>query len=61
MGAFRVRDHFWLHGLRNEPIGPGEIVDLDEQQAALHAHQIEPVAEKPKPAPTAKGKTGGSR
>lgn len=49
MAKFKVRDSFFLHDLGGDPIGPGEIVDLTDEQAAAHAHQIETV-EAAKPA-----------
>ncbi len=44
MESYKVRDRFWIHGIRRDPIGPGEIVELTDEQAALHAHKIEPAA-----------------
>ena len=60
MTAYRVRDHFWLHGVGNDPIGPGVVVDLDDAQAERYAHQIEPVAEEA-PKRAVKGRAGAGR
>lgn len=47
MAKYKVRDGFWVHGLTDEPIGPGTIIDLDDEQAERWAAQIEPVAAPP--------------
>lgn len=44
MAKFKVRDGFYLHGIGADPIGPQEIVELTDEQAAAHAHKIEEVA-----------------
>lgn len=44
---YKVRDQFYVH-FNNEKVGkPGEILDLEDEIAALHAHKIELVEEKP--------------
>ena len=43
MAKYKVRDGFWVHGVTEEPIGPGEVIELDDEQAAAHAVQVEPV------------------
>lgn len=45
MPKFKVRDGFWLHGFASEPLPPGTVVDLNAEQAAAYAHQIEAVVE----------------
>ncbi len=57
MPKFKVRDGFWLHGFASEPVPPGTVVDLNDEQAAAYAHQIEPAAPDPKPT-RAKAKAG---
>ena len=39
---FKVRDHFYVH-LHEKVHGPGSVLELSEEDAALVAHQIEPV------------------
>jgi hypothetical protein len=36
-----VRPGFWLHGVTKEPIASGTVVELTDEQAEGHAHQIE--------------------
>lgn len=45
MAKYKVRDGFHVHDVDVEPIGPGAIIELTDEQAAAHAHQIEAVEE----------------
>lgn len=49
---YKVREHFFVH-LDGQSYGPGDLLDLTDEQAERHAAQIEP-AEAPKPARKAK-------
>ena len=40
---YKVRDNFYLHGVSRQAIKPGETVELTAEQAATHAHKIEPL------------------
>lgn len=51
MAFYKVRAGFWLHGLGNEPVEPGTVVELEDAVAQLYAHQIESVAEEQEAAP----------
>lgn len=39
---FKVREHFYVH-LDGDVHGPGDVVELTEEQAEAHAAQIEPL------------------
>jgi hypothetical protein len=45
---YKVRDHFYVH-LNDQVSEPGTVLELDDAQYGLVAHQVEPV-EAPKPA-----------
>ena len=47
MPKYKVRDGFWVHGLDDNPIDPGQEIELDDEQAERWAAQIEPVAAPP--------------
>jgi len=36
-----VRPGFWLHGVTKDPIVPGTVVELTDEQAEGCAHQVE--------------------
>lgn len=45
---FVVRPGFWVHDVKPEPVGPGTVLALTEDQAATCAHQIEAAPAKAK-------------
>ncbi len=45
---FVVRPGFWVHDVKPEPVGPGTVLALTEDQAATCAHQIEDAPAKAK-------------
>ena len=46
---YTVRPGLWLHGVSKEPIGPGTVVELTEDQAQASANQIEDAPKGSKP------------
>jgi len=55
MKPYRVRDGFWLHFAdARGVVAPGTVIELSDDDAALHALRVEPV-EPTKPAKAAKG------
>jgi hypothetical protein len=38
---YAVRPGYWLHGVTRDPIGPGSVVELTDEQAEARANQIE--------------------
>jgi hypothetical protein len=38
---YKIRDNFYIHGLRPEPYVPGEIVELTTAQLKTHGHKVE--------------------
>lgn len=43
MAQYKIRDSFYVFIDENNDFGPGEVVDLTEEQAKLHLHKLEPV------------------
>lgn len=60
MALYKVRDQFWVHGVGPDPIGPGETIELDDDQALAHACQIEPVEDVKPAAKTKAAATDGA-
>jgi len=45
---YKIRDNFYIYGLRPDPYKPGDIVELTPAQAKAHGHKIEAVQPTPK-------------
>lgn len=43
MAQYKIRDGFYVFIDENNDFGPGEVVDLTEEQVKLHLHKLEPV------------------